>query len=108
MACTTIYFKRLYTGALKETPVGFSWSDFFFGFFPSIFRADWNWAVIKFILAKIAMNLSSIVLMFFYSKPYIKDLICAGFKAFSITSGDINTASSKLEWKYLSLKWNEI
>lgn len=96
MAYTTIIFKNPHTGAIKEAPVGFSWTTFFFGLFPALFRGDWKWAVIQFLLAMLTMNLSSIVFCFIYNNLYIKELIGSGFKAESIGSGDFNYASSKV------------
>ena len=96
MAYTSIMFENPHTGAIKEAPVGFSWTVFFFGFFPPLFRGDWKWAVITFILAMITFGLSSIVFMFIYNKLYIKDLIGSGFKAKSIGSGEMDDASSKI------------
>ncbi len=96
MAFTSIIFKNPNTGAIKEAPVGFSWTVFFFGFFPALFRGDWKWAIIMFIAAVITMGLSSLVFMFIYNKLYIKDLIGAGYKAQSIASGDMSYAGAKV------------
>ncbi len=96
MAFTSIIFKNPNTGAIKEAPVGFSWTTFFFSFFPALFRADWKWAVIQLVLTIITMGLSSIVFMFMYNKLYIKDLIGSGYKAQSIASGDMSAASDKI------------
>ena len=84
MAYTSIMFENPNTGAIKEAPVGFSWTVLFFGFFPPLFRGDWKWAAIMLILALITFNLSGLVFMFIYNKLYIKDLIGSGFKAKSI------------------------
>lgn len=96
MAYTSILFKNPNTGAMKEAPVGFSWTTFFFGFFPSLFRGDWKWAAIQFVLAMVTMGLSTLVFCFIYNKLYIKDLIGSGFKAQSIASGDMDFASAKI------------
>lgn len=96
MAFTSIVFKNPNTGAMKIAPVGFSWTTLFFGFFPALFRGDWKWAIIQFLLALLTWGLSGLVFMFIYNKLYIKDLIGAGFKAQSIASGDMSFASAKV------------
>jgi len=96
MAYTTITFENPHTGEIKQAPVGFSWTVLFFGFFPPLFRGDWKWAVIMFILAMITFGLSGLVFMFIYNKLYIKDLIGSGFKAKSIASGNVDEVSAKI------------
>ena len=96
MAYTSIIFKNPHTGAMKEAPVGFSWTTLLFGFFPALFRVCWKYAAIQFILAMLTMGLSDIIFAFIYNKLYIKDLIGAGFKRQSIASGDMNYASAKI------------
>lgn len=96
MAYTSIMFKNPKTGALKEAPVGFSWTTFFFGFFPALFRGDWKFGAIQFVLQMLTMGLSSLVFCFIYNKLYIKDLIGAGFQAQSISKGDMDYAAAKL------------
>lgn len=81
---------------MKEAPVGFSWTTFFFGFFPAMFRGDWKYALIQLVIAFITLGFSNIVFAFIYNKLYIRDLIGAGFKAQSIASGDMNFASAKI------------
>ncbi|MGY2290871.1 hypothetical protein ACW9H6_14125 [Pseudomonas sp. SDO528_S397] len=96
MAYTSIIFKNPNTGSMKEAPVGFSWTTFFFGFFPALFRGDLKYGLIQFVLAVITMGFSTLVFAFIYNKLYIKDLIGQGFKAQSIASGDLNFASAKI------------
>ncbi len=96
MAYTSIIFKNPHNGAMKEAPVGFSWTTLFFGLFPALFRGDWKYSVIQLILALITAGLSNIVFAFIYNKLYIKDLIGSGFKAQSIASGDMSFASAKV------------
>lgn len=96
MAYTNIVFKNPHSGAMREAPVGFSWTVFFFGCFPAAFRGDWKWFFIMFVLALCTFNLSSVIFMFIYNKLYIKSLIGDGYKAVSIGSGDMNAASAKI------------
>jgi len=96
MAYTSIIFKNPNTGSMKEAPVGFSWTTFFFGCFPALFRGDLKYGLLQFVIAIITMGFSNIVFGFIYNKFYIKDLIGQGFKAQSIASGDINFASAKI------------
>ncbi|MFT7300286.1 MAG: hypothetical protein ACI89Z_000740 [Porticoccus sp.] len=96
MAFTSVIFKNPITGAMKEAPVGFSWTVSCFGFFPPLFRGDWKWAVIMFLLTLATFGLCTIVFMFIYNKLYIRDLIRSGFKAESIASGDMKFASAKV------------
>jgi len=87
MAYTTITLENPHTGAIKEAPVGFSWTVLFFNFFPPLFRSDFKWAAILFFLALITAGLSGLVFMFIYNKLYIKDLIGAGYKVKSFEDG---------------------
>lgn len=97
MAYASIYFLSPHTGAMKEAPVGFSWTTFFFSFFPALLRGDWKWGLIQLVLALITSGLSTFVFMFIYNKLYIKDLIDAGYKVKSISNGDIDFVGSKLD-----------
>lgn len=72
-------FTNEYTGQYKTAPLGFSWTTLFFGCFPALFRSDWKWAAIQFILAWITAGISWLVMPFIYNKLYIKDLLKKGF-----------------------------
>jgi hypothetical protein len=70
-------------GVTKEVKLGFSWTTFFFGFFPALFRGDLKWAAIMFITAAVigALTLGfgawipGIVFSFVYNKINIKELL---------------------------------
>ncbi len=96
MAYTNIVLENPNTGHFKKAPVGFSWTVLFFGFFPPLFRGDWKWGGIIFLLAIFTASFSNLVFMFIYNKLFIKDLIGSGFKVKSIESGDLDTVSQKL------------
>ncbi|WP_445489145.1 DUF2628 domain-containing protein [Niallia sp. 03133] len=75
-------------GLRKEVKVGFSWTTFFFGFFPALFRGDLKWAVIMLVIEAILGSftlgigawISGIVFAFVYNKIYIKELIEKGYQ----------------------------
>lgn len=96
MAYTTINFKNPVTTETKQAPVGFSWTTFFFGFFPALFRSDWKWAGIQALCAIFTWGLSSIVFCFIYNSLHIKDLVNSGFKAVSIDDNNLAGASSNV------------
>jgi len=75
-------------GGLKEVKIGFSWTTFFFGFFPALFRGDLKWAAIMFIAA-VAVGIFTlglgawipgIIFSFIYNKMYIKELLEKGYR----------------------------
>ncbi|WP_042349433.1 hypothetical protein [Bacillus massiliigorillae] len=74
-------------GVTKEVKLGFSWTTFFFGFFPALFRGDLKWAAIMFIIAAcvsfftfgIGAWIPGIIFSFVYNKIYIKDLLEKGY-----------------------------
>jgi hypothetical protein len=75
-------------GVVKDVKVGFSWTTFFFGFFPALFRGDLKWAVIMFITAVavgiftfgIGAWIPGIIFSFVYNKIFIKDLLDKGYR----------------------------
>ena len=79
MAFATINFQNK-SGIVKEAPVGFSWTTFFFGFFPALIRGDWLWALIIFAAISVTFGLAGIVFAFIYNRLYIQGLLKQGFK----------------------------
>ncbi|WP_462410686.1 DUF2628 domain-containing protein [Neobacillus sp. Marseille-QA0830] len=75
-------------GLTKEVKVGFSWTTFFFGFFPALFRGDLKWAVIQVVIELVLGSftlgigawVSGVVFSFVYNKIYIKELIEKGYQ----------------------------
>lgn len=78
MAFATINFEK--SGVVKEAPVGFSWTTFFFGFFPALIRGDWLWALIIFAATFVTLGFAGIVFAFIYNRLYIQGLMKQGFK----------------------------
>lgn len=78
-------------GVTKQVKVGFSWTTFFFGFFPALFRGDLKWAVIMFITATfigvftlgLGAWIPGIIFSFVYNKIHIKELLEKGYLPFN-------------------------
>lgn len=76
-----------YSGDAKRAKIGFSWTTFFFGFFPALFRGDFKWFAIIALLEivsgsftmGIAMTLVTLIFGFIYNGLYIKDLLSHGY-----------------------------
>ena len=79
MAFTEITFQHPAHGGMKQAPIGFSWTTLFFSFFPALFRADWKWAIIQFIIAAFTFGLSAFVFCFIYNKLHVKTLLEQGY-----------------------------
>lgn len=79
--------KNPVTNQVKQVKAGFSWTTFFWGFFPALFRGDWKWFVIIFLIDIITGSFTygfgsgvvGIIFAFFYNKLYITDLMNNGF-----------------------------
>lgn len=104
MANNTIYFENPRTGQMKEAPVGFSWTTFFFGPFPMLFRGNWKWFTIIFILALITWGFSNLLFMFIINNLYIKDLIGDGFKGKSVKIGTLDQLSMTVKFQIPKLE----
>ncbi|SDS73502.1 hypothetical protein SAMN05444162_2148 [Paenibacillaceae bacterium GAS479] len=74
-------------GGLKEVKLGFSWTTFFFGFFPALFRGDLKWAAIMFVAGLaaglftwgIGLWVPGLIFSFIYNQMYIKELLEKGY-----------------------------
>ncbi|MFS0781188.1 DUF2628 domain-containing protein [Bacillus sp. 1P06AnD] len=75
-------------GVTKNVKIGFSWTTFFFGFFPALFRGDLKWAAIMFITAAVVGTFTigfgawipGIIFSFVYNKINIKELLEKGYR----------------------------
>ena len=85
MASSKITFTNPNTGAIKEAPVGFSWTTFFFAGIPALIRGDIGVGAVIIIIGMFTLWFSDIVFAFIYNKLYIKNLIGQGYKVTSTT-----------------------
>ena len=95
MAFATITFENK-SGVVKDAPVGFSWTTFFFGFFPALIRGDWLWAVIIFAATFVTFGLAGLVFAFIYNRLYIQNLLKNGFEVQNY-SGDKSLIERKAQ-----------
>ncbi|WP_029332408.1 hypothetical protein [Exiguobacterium oxidotolerans] len=76
------------SGLVKEVKAGFSWTTFFFGFFPAFFRGDVKWGLIQLVVGFVAAFATAgilgivinIAFAFLYNKIYINGLIEKGYR----------------------------
>ena len=65
---------------LKSAPVGFSWTTFFFGPFPALFRGDLKWFIIMLIVGVFTIWIANFIIFgAIYNKRYLVDLMSKGF-----------------------------
>lgn len=92
-----VYLVKFMNGTILDkvqAPVGFSWTTFFFGMIPALFRKDWLGAllilignIVVSIVASAVSPLSCLILYFaywtylgyLYNKYYIESLIKKGY-----------------------------
>ena len=75
------------THVIKQAKVGFSWTTFFFGFFPALFRGDFKWfaiiLLIDIFIAPFTVGIGDfiigLVFAIIYNNIYIKDLLAKGW-----------------------------
>ena len=114
MAYDTIILENPSTGQIKEAPIGFSWTMFFFGFIPPMIRGDWKWFGITLglgvLLALISLGLlgwlPSLIGAFIWNKSYLNGLIGRGFRVKSAVSGDIDRVDAVLGYRAARVEGN--
>jgi hypothetical protein len=104
MAYNSILFKNPNTGETHKAPVGYCWTVAFFLFFVPIFRRDWKWAILYFLLIGIVIIIPPLSILalivnilFFgcYNKLYIQNLIKKGFYAVEVEHGVLTEVINK-------------
>jgi len=83
------------SGIIREAPVGFSWTTFFLGPFPALFRGDFKWFFIQLVLDSLLV-IPILVFPFIYNKLYLKKLLEAGYKVKSVEGMAIEVLNRRL------------
>jgi len=92
---TTIMMKNPKTGIFKKGIYGFSWTTFFFGGLPAIFRGDIVTGLIIIVLGILTCGIAQLIWAFFYNKHYTTKLIEQGY-VFADSEGAVAMARAKL------------
>lgn len=100
---TTIAMRHKESGLIKEGFYGFSWTTFFFGFIPALFRGDFLTFIVGVIVALpfaiVTDGISNIFVAliwgFMYNKYYTRKLLERGYE-FAGGEGDNMLAAAAL------------
>lgn len=92
---TTVRLVNHQTGIVKKGFFGFSWTTFFFGGLPALFRGDFVMGLVFIVLQFLTWGISGLVLAFFYNKQYTLKLIESGY-TFADTEAVNQLAAAKL------------
>jgi len=78
-------------GKVKSSPLGFSWTTFFFGFLAPLFRGDWLgaigmlcvWSTAIIIVGPIVAAVVQIVMAVFYNYVYVSQLLSKRYEVYN-------------------------
>jgi hypothetical protein len=92
---TTILLRNQKTGMVKKGFYGFSWTTFFFGGLPAIFRGDIAIGLILVILQVLTLGVATLIWAFVYNKHYTTKLLEKDY-VFADSEGAVALARMKL------------
>jgi hypothetical protein len=92
---TRIMMKHPHTGIIKAGFFGFSWTTFFFGGFPALFRGQVLLGLIVIVINFVTLGIAGIIWAFFYNKSYTLGLLKKGYE-FADSEGLVSLARAKL------------
>lgn len=92
---TRIMLKHPQTGVIKPGYFGFSWTTFFFGGFPALFRGQIGLGLIVIVINFFTMGVAGVIWAFFYNKSYTVGLLEKGYE-FADSEGLVALARSRL------------
>lgn len=67
------------TNQIRQGYMGFSWTTLFFSAFVALFRSDWKWFFIMFLVNIVTAGVASLVFCFIYNKAHLKSLLQDGY-----------------------------
>lgn len=77
---TVVMLKHPETGIVTKGFYGFSWTTFFFGCLPALFRGDFKTGVLLLITCVLTCGIAGIIWAFVYNKRYTLNLIEKGYQ----------------------------
>ena len=80
MAFDIACFGNPHNGRVREAPLGFSWTTFFFGPFPMLIRGAWKLFFLELLTAALTFGLAWFYWIFAVNRHYAKDLVRDGFQ----------------------------
>lgn len=90
-----VMLKNPRTGVVKKGLYGFSWTIFFFGGFPYLFRGDLLMALVLIIVQWITFGFGTLIWAFLANKSYTTRLVEQGYQ-FADSEGINSLARAKL------------
>lgn len=84
MQTSKIILKNPRTGKIKSVPIGFSWTVVLLGFFVPLYRSDWLWTIIMFVMGSFTYGLGTLLFAPFYNQIYARSLVKRGYKLYII------------------------
>lgn len=77
---TVVMLKHPETGIVTKGFYGFSWTTFFFGCLPALFRGNFKTGVLLLIACVLTCGIAGIIWAFVYNKRYTLNLIEKGYQ----------------------------
>ena len=100
MSHTELILKNPRTDKLKAVPLGYSWTVMFFGFFVPLWRKDWKYSLIFFLIYALSIGSLTPVMAYYYNRLYALELLRRGYKLFNIqgriSPHELNKLRSKI------------
>lgn len=108
MAFDRLILNNPHDGKIRKAPIGFSWTTFFFGLWPAVFRGSWKYAILMFLTFFPTLGISAFVWPFIFNRLYLNSLLEDGYRLKLSEKGTpIERISAYSRSTVLSLEENE-